>query len=77
MKKSERGAKHLVTEINRREFVGMAAGTLALAAFPYSRALGANNRIRIGLIGAGDRGQQDLKDAIAQPDVECVAVADV
>ena len=64
-------------DINRREFVGMAAGAVALAAVPYSRVLGANNRIRIGLIGAGDRGQQDLKDALAQPDVECVAVADV
>ncbi len=63
--------------INRREFVGMAAGAVALAAFPYSRVLGANDRIRIGIIGAGDRGQQDLKDALAQPNVECVAIADV
>ena len=55
----------------------MAAGAVALAAFPYSRVLGANDRIRIGIIGAGDRGQQDLKDALAQPNVECVAVADV
>ena len=63
--------------INRREFVGMAAGAVALAAFPYSRVLGANDRIRIGIIGPGDRGMQDLKDALAQPNVECVAVADV
>jgi predicted dehydrogenase len=49
---------------------------VALAAFP-SRVLGANDRIRIGLIGAGDRGQQVLKDALAQPGVECIAVADV
>jgi predicted dehydrogenase len=63
--------------INRREFVGMAAGAMALAAFPYSRVLGANDRIRIGIIGPGDRGMQDLKDALAQPNVECVAAADV
>jgi predicted dehydrogenase len=63
--------------INRREFVGMAAGAVALAAFPYSRVLGANDRIRIGIIGPGDRGMQDLKDALAQPSVECVAAADV
>ena len=69
MKKTEHGANQPASGINRREFVGMAAGALALSAFPYSRVLGANNRIRIGLIGAGDRGQQDLKDAIAQPDV--------
>ncbi len=64
--------------MNRRDFVGtMAAGVAVLAAHPTARALGANNRIRIGLIGAGDRGQQDLKDALRQSDVECVAVADL
>lgn len=62
--------------IDRRKFLGMAAGALAFAAIP-ARALGANDRIRIGIIGAGDRGLQDLKDALAQPGVECVAVADV
>jgi predicted dehydrogenase len=77
MKKTERGSENPLAGINRREFLGMAAGTVALAAFPYSRVLGANNRIRIGIIGAGDRGQQDLKDAIAQPGVECLAAADV
>lgn len=60
----------------RREFLGKAGMGLALAALPTARALGANNRIRIGLIGAGDRGLEDLKDALAQPNVECVAVAD-
>src|SRR5271165_6169059 len=52
--------------ISRREFVGMAAGAVALAALPYSRVLGANDRIRIGIIGPGDRGMQDLKDSLAQ-----------
>ncbi|HVJ09672.1 MAG TPA: Gfo/Idh/MocA family oxidoreductase [Acidisarcina sp.] len=64
--------------MNRREFVGhMAAGAAVFAAYPSARALGANNRIRIGLIGAGDRGMHDLKEAVRQPDVECVAVADL
>ncbi|HVJ07642.1 MAG TPA: Gfo/Idh/MocA family oxidoreductase [Acidisarcina sp.] len=64
--------------MNRREFVGgIAAGAAVMAAYPSARALGANNRIRFGLIGAGDRGTQDLKDALRQPDVECVAIADV
>lgn len=62
--------------MDRREFLGIAAGSLACAALPI-RVLGANDRIRIGVIGAGDRGQQVLKDALAQPGVECVAVADV
>jgi predicted dehydrogenase len=64
--------------MNRREFVGsMAAGAAVLAAYPSAPALGANNRIRIGLIGAGDRGQEDLSVALHQPGVECVAVADL
>src|ERR1035437_933409 len=66
-----------LTMINRRKFLQNAGkGVAALAAWPSMRALGANDRIRIGLIGAGDRGQQDLTDALEQPNVECVAVAD-
>ncbi len=62
----------------RREFLGQAGMGLALAAtLPTARALGANDRIRFGLIGAGDRGTEDLKNALAQPNVECVAVADI
>lgn len=64
--------------MDRREFLGTVGKSAAVvAATPTMRALGANDRIRIALIGAGDRGQQDLKDALAQPNVECVAVADV
>ena len=64
--------------MNRRDFVGgMAMGAAAVAVSSPARVLGANNRVRFGIIGVGDRGQQDLKDAIALPDVECVAVADI
>ncbi len=70
-------------KLNRREFIGQ-AGAVALTALPAarvfaasSRVIGANDRIRIGLIGAGDRGQEDLKTALKQPNVECVAIADV
>ena len=63
--------------IDRRQFLGNAGKGLAVAAaWPTMRALGANDRIRIGLIGAGDRGQQDLREALKQPNIECVAVAD-
>ena len=72
-------------KIDRREFIGQVGmGVAALGALPGTqlfglngRAIGANDRIRIGLIGAGDRGQQDLRDALKQPNIECVAVADV
>jgi predicted dehydrogenase len=55
-------------------------GSAALAAyglFPSSRVLGANDRIRIGLIGAGGRGTHIFKAALECPNVEAVAVADV
>ncbi len=62
----------------RREFLGQAGiGLAAATLLPTARALGANDRIRIGLIGAGDRGMEDLKTALKQPNIECVAVADI
>lgn len=42
-----------------------------------SRVIGANDRIRIGLIGAGGRGQAILKAALRCSNVEAVGVADV
>jgi predicted dehydrogenase len=73
------------SKVSRRNFIGQAGmGIAALGALhgkhlfaAAGRVIGANDRIRIGLIGAGDRGQEDLKSALRQPNVECVAVADV
>ena len=44
---------------------------------PSRRVLGANDRIRIGLIGAGGRGTEIFKVALQCPNVEGVAAADV
>jgi predicted dehydrogenase len=66
---------------SRRAFMQKALGSsAALAAYgllPSSHVLGANDRIRIGLIGAGGRGTQIFKAALKCPNVEGVAVADV
>ncbi len=66
---------------NRRKFIGQILGgaaTLAASRFyPSSRTLGAHDRVRIGLIGAGGRGQEILKTALRCPNTEAVAVADV
>jgi predicted dehydrogenase len=66
---------------SRRAFIKQAlGGSAALVAsglFPPGRVLGANDRVRIGLIGGGDRGQEILKAALRCPNVEGVAVADV
>lgn len=71
--------------MDRRDFIrGAGIGAVSLGTSSVSelfgmnrKIIGVNDRIRIGLIGAGDRGQQDLKDALKQPNIECVAVADV
>lgn len=49
------------------------AGTLAVP----STVLGANDRIRLGIIGPGDRGMQLVREAMACPNTEFVAFADV
>ena len=65
----------------RRAFIKKALGSsAALAAyglFPSERVLGANDRIRIGLIGAGGRGTEIFKTALKCPNVEGVAAADI
>jgi predicted dehydrogenase len=65
---------------NRREFLGgliSAAGVAGAAQTPTSRILGANDRVRFGLIGAGARGTEDFGFALKCTNVEAVAVADI
>src|SRR6266700_6953833 len=62
----------------RRDFLKQAAlGTAAFLAYPPARVLGANDRIRVGMIGVGNRGQDLLREAQSVGDVQLVAVADV
>ena len=61
---------------SRRHFIGNVATGLA-GSLATGRALGANNRIRIGVIGMGERGVQLMREATACPDTEFVAAADV
>jgi predicted dehydrogenase len=64
--------------IKRRQFIQQAAASAAIGlAYPSSRVLGANNRVRVGIIGAGARGQELMKQVVQLPNVEFVAVADV
>src|SRR5438132_9832873 len=62
---------------SRRNFIGKVATGLAgtLAAPP--NVFGANERIRLGIIGAGDRGMQIVREAIACPNTDFVAFADI
>lgn len=60
---------------SRRNFLGTAA--TAATALAGTQVLGANDRLRVGIIGAGDRGQQLVRETLAIPHVEFVAAADV
>jgi predicted dehydrogenase len=60
----------------RRHFIGNVATGLA-GSIATGRALGANNRIRVGVIGVGERGMQLAREAAACPNTELVAAADV
>ena len=63
--------------IPRRDFIKQAAiGTAAFMIYPPSRVLGANDRVRVGMIGVGGRGTELLKQVLAVPNAELVAIAD-
>ena len=67
-----------MTTNTRREFLKQAAiGAAALAAYPPPSVLGANDRVRVGMIGVGGRGEELLKQVLKVPNVELVAIADV
>ncbi len=61
---------------SRRNFISNVATGLA-GTLAAGTVLGANDRVRIGIIGAGDRGMQDVRDAIACPNVEFAAFSDI
>lgn len=72
------------SKFERRDFIKQAASSAAVgltlssaSALSFARVLGANDRVRLGLIGAGARGQELMKEFLRVPNVEFVAAADV
>ncbi len=55
----------------------MRGTAVAFTAASYSRILGANDRMNLGLIGAGERGRFDMSQFQANGNVDVVAVCDV
>ena len=64
------------TGVNRRTFSMTTAAAAAMSLAP-GRVLGANDQVRLGFIGVGNRGCQLLKGFVAQPDAKIVALCDV
>jgi len=62
------------TALARRAFIG---GASAVTAISYSRIYGANERVQLGLIGAGERGRGDMGNFIKAGNVDVAAVCDV
>jgi predicted dehydrogenase len=61
----------------RRTFIKQAAIGAAVLAYSPSRVLGANDRVRVGMIGVGDRGNDLLDQVVKVPNVDLVAMADI
>ena len=69
---------------NRRDFIkkstiaatGLSLGLSSLS-LKGTHVRGANDRIRVGFIGVGNRGSQLLRLFMAQPDCEVAALCDV
>jgi predicted dehydrogenase len=67
-----------MAENTRRDFIRRSAlGTAAMLIYPPSRVLGANDRVRVGMIGVGGRGQELLKQVLGVPSAQLVAIADI
>jgi predicted dehydrogenase len=62
--------------LTRREFSKGLTGA-AFAAASRARVLGANDRVRVGFIGLGNRGDQVLDGFLAQPDAQIAAICDL
>jgi predicted dehydrogenase len=66
--------------VSRRTFVkssALATGAAVLGALPHSRAVGANDRIRIGVIGVGGMGTGHVASLVKKSDTENIAVVAV
>jgi predicted dehydrogenase len=63
--------------VNRRVFSKAAATASAAYSLAPARVIGANEQLRLGFIGVGNRGCQLLKAFLAQPDARVAALCDV
>ncbi len=67
-----------MTTLNRRSWLHSAAGGVAaLSAAAYSKAAGANERVRVGVIGVGGMGRSHVNSWKTLPNAELVYICDV
>jgi predicted dehydrogenase len=63
--------------VDRRDFIKTAGAATAATALSYTRILGANDRVRLGLIGCGSRGVGNMKNFLALNAVDVGGLCDV
>src|SRR2546425_5564397 len=63
-------------ELTRRSFLKSGTAAAALTAASWNRVLGANERVRIGVIGFGLIGRIHARNFKAQPDAQVIAVSE-
>ena len=63
--------------VDRRQFIQTTAAATAATALSYSRILGANERVRLGLIGCGSRGVGNRNNFLKLGTVDVTALCDV
>jgi predicted dehydrogenase len=66
-----------MSSLNRRDFVKSTAAAGLATALSSARILGANDRIRLGCIALGNRGDQVLDAFLSHKDCRVVAVCDI
>ncbi|MFT5466936.1 MAG: putative dehydrogenase [Verrucomicrobiales bacterium] len=66
-----------LTDSTRRSFFTKAAGFGAALALPHSKVIGANDRIRVGVVGVNGRGNAHLSGFGKQDGVAITAVCDI
>lgn len=64
-------------KVTRRDFARTAAAASVTSALGSRRVLGANDRVRLGFIALGNRGDQVLDAFLAHKDAEVIAVCDI
>src|SRR5215467_13913267 len=62
------------TAVSRRAIL---RGASAATALSYSRVMGANDRVQVGLIGAGERGRYDTGNFVKTGKADVAAVCDI
>jgi len=63
--------------MERRDFIKRSIATVGAAAAASADILGANDRIRVGVIGPGRQGRGVMKTFMKNPDAQVVALRDV